>query len=115
MGICVTVKDLAEAIEKTKPVLLSNHGLQIDLLRQMQQYADAKDLGEWEARFQRTVDDEDDQTEVGSLLVALFEFARFNLYGAFRQVETNHEYETLKNLFSIHGVRIDAIHDNEDW
>lgn len=115
MGICTTVRELAAAVEKSKSVVLPKHCVQIDLLRRMQQFADARDLGDWEARFQSTVGECEDQSEVGLLIWEIFEFGRFNLYGAFRPLETNHEYEILKSFLSMHGVKVDANHNNEDW
>jgi len=115
MGICATVKDLAEAIEKSKLDVHAQHRHQIEILSDMQRYADARDLGNWESTFQSTLDELDDQSEVGLLLWEIFELGRFNLYAAFNPVGTQYEYETLKKLLLQHGVRIDTVHSNDDW
>ena len=115
MGVTNTVKDLAEAVSLSKRFQDPRHKLQVEILQAMPQYAQIRDLGAWEAAFQKTLPEPDDLSEISLLLYAIFEFGQFNLYGKFQPVETIHQYALLREHLTKHGVQVQNNPSLGDW
>jgi hypothetical protein len=105
MGICSVVVESARAVNATKGHLNASEARQLEVLCRMPAYAQAKDLGGWEREFLLAVGvDEGSQFEVGSLLWAIFEFGRLNLYGAFDFEATQQAFVRLLEELASHGI-----------
>jgi hypothetical protein len=100
VGVCETVKALAEAIAQAKAPQEARHRLMVEILRLMPLYRDIHDLTAWESAFQGALHGQDDDSEVGHLLWELFEFGRYNMYGAFDAPGTAKEFASLAKLLT---------------
>jgi hypothetical protein len=106
MGVCAVVKEFAEAVSYVKQPQEWRCKLAIELLRLMPLYAKVGDLSAWEAAFQNALQTVDTTKEVGKLLLAIFEFGRYNLYGAFNVEDTSRELSSLVDLLTRSGVYV---------
>lgn len=115
MGICATVKELAKAVQSIAQDGNPNVQLSIEILSLMPLYAEARELGAWEQAYQAISSQEHNQSNVEMLLDAIFEFGRFNLYGAFRKEATNQEYRILVSKLEQHGIRPVHSPEIDNW
>jgi len=75
------------------------------LLKLIPLYKEIGALDEWETACQGVLEDQDDTSEIGSLLWEVFEFGRYNLYAAFDVIGTTACYNDLVNLFENHNIK----------
>jgi hypothetical protein len=119
MGVCAVVKQFAEAVAHTKQPHQWRHKLLIEILKLMPLYAKIKHLGAWEYAFQQVSSQVSNKetlnTEIGELLLAIYEFGRFNLYAAFDQEGTDRELAALVDLLQRGGVYVGNVSDVTDW
>ena len=104
MGVCVTVRDVVNAIVRTKSPTDPQHILLAELLRLMPRYGDAQLLDAWEAAVAGVLPEHADASEVGKLFLATFEFGRENLYCAFDRVGIRVAFEQLATLLRTASV-----------
>ena len=106
MGVCKTVALLAKTVETIKLPINSRHKLLIQLLKLIPLYKEIRALDEWETACQGVLEDQDDTSEIGSLLWEVFEFGRYNLYAAFDATGTAACYNNLVKHFENHNIKI---------
>src|SRR5579884_2495519 len=103
MGVCETVKSLAEAVAKAKALEKPRHRLLVEILRLMPLYRDIGDLSAWESAIHGALG-QDDESEVGQLLWEVFEFGTYNMYGAFDAEGTAEVFRHLSQWMAQRGV-----------
>jgi hypothetical protein len=118
MGICNTVKAMAEALRDAKAPADPKQQLMIEILRLMPMYIAMRDLSVWESAYQ---DAESSkmmprlQDDVGEALEHIFEFGRFNLYCALRANETERQLELTIDTLRELGVPYSGPRDVRTW
>jgi len=104
MTVSSVVRELAEAIISTKDDSSARHRLQLELFRLMPLYSEIRILGHWDRSFTGTQPKEDDTSETGRLIGALYEFAICNFYGAFQADAQMRDYQSLCQRFRGAGI-----------
>jgi hypothetical protein len=91
------------------------HLILVEILRLMPEYRDINHLVAWESAFQGVLEDQDDESEIGQILWEVFDFGRFNMYGAFDAPRTSQQFEWLSNWLSARGVPMPPPQGLADW
>lgn len=115
MGVCVTVKSLAESVSTVKTPEDSRHRILVEILRLMPLYRDIFGLVAWESAFRGALAEEDDDSEVGQILYEVFDFGTFNMYGAFDADGTAQEFERVSAWLRQGGVPVLQPQGIADW
>jgi hypothetical protein len=115
MGVCSAVCEAALAIDAAfgdddPRVRPAAHAL-----ASMPDWLEQRRLDEWEAHVHEVVPVTTDQGLPMSLLNEVFEFGRFNLYGAFQAEKTVNEFRKLIVRLSEHGVTLDEHQSVSGW
>jgi hypothetical protein len=115
MGVCSAVREAALAIDAAfgdddPRVRPAAHAL-----ASMPDWLKQRRLDLWEAHFQELVPVTTDQSLPMSLLDEVFEFGRFNLYGAFQAEKTVKEFRKLVVRLSEYGVTLDEQQSVSEW
>ena len=91
MGVCAVVKELAAALAVTLPPREPTHVALIQLLQQMPAYFERRQASEWEGDFAEARGMDDDESTLGVLIDAIFNFAIYDFYGAFDEPGSAHK------------------------
>jgi hypothetical protein len=73
----------------------------------MPNWSEQRRLDLWEEHCQQVIPDGDQGSFPMGLVVAVIEFSRFNLYGAFDNEKTAEEFRRLITRFAAHGLVLD--------
>lgn len=106
LGIADVVVVLGEAVAAARAPLLPHEQWLRDALCAMPQHRAAGDLGAWKEAYQTAVPDSDTPTRTETLLDAVFDFGRCNLYGAFDLARTASEFKQVVDALREQGVGI---------
>jgi hypothetical protein len=106
MGICNSVKVLAQAVIDIGFDIDSRQELQLEILKQGPLYLSINNLPLWESAFQSTLLDKDDESKVGILINETYELAMLNMYGAFDSSRTIEIAQVVIDAFKKNGVNI---------
>lgn len=119
MGLCDTVKILADALLEKIPEERRKLRVAVAEIGDMSSYKEQRDLGQWETECNSTFydcasDPWFDQSEEARaredvhlfLADELYEFGRYNLYGAYMREQTKREYQALRTKFISAGIPI---------
>ena len=115
MGVCETVRSIAESVSQVKMPQESRHQILVQILRLMPQYREIRDLVAWESAFQGALEEQDDESEIGQILWEVFEFGRFNMYAKFDVPGTSQQFEWLSTLLNERGVPMPPPEGLEEW
>ena len=115
MGVCETVKSIADTVARVKIPQEPRHLVLVELLRLMPQYRDMNGLVAWDSAFQGALEEQDDESEIGQILWEVFEFGRGNMYGAFDVPGTSRQFEWLSTWLSERGVPMPPPQGLTDW
>ena len=97
MSVSETVRTIAEILESHHVSTDGRDNLLLGILKLMPLYRDVKGLDLWESAFLKALDDLN-EANINPIIWELFEFGRFNLYGAFDQDATLKELNKLLRL-----------------
>jgi hypothetical protein len=103
MGVADVVRTVAKAVARATNPTDPRHRIGAQILRLMPDYRDAHALVAWESAFQGSVA-ATDESEVGRLLYAVFDFGRLNMYGQFSGPLTVQEFAKLSDWLAERGV-----------
>ena len=103
MLVSHAVQAIADTIGASRRAILPHQQARIELLRLMPTYAEARDLGAWEAAYKDVSSPESD-TAFDLLLDAVFEFGEYNLYCAFDHTGTKQLYLRLARQLRDAGI-----------
>ena len=119
MGLCDTVKILADLLLKKVPKERLKLRVAIAEIGDMPSYKERRDLSQWETECNSTFydcasndwfDQSDEARARDDVLIylaeELYEFGRFNLYGAYMKESTKREYQSLRTKFISAGIQI---------
>lgn len=106
MGVCAVVKELAAALAVTLPPREPTHVALIQLLQQMPVYFERRQASEWESDFAEARGTDDDESTLGVLIDAIFNFAIHDFYGAFDEPGRRRSYRELSAALKAHGVAV---------
>ncbi len=98
MGICNTVEAFSSALSQEVMIEDPRHKLQLEILKLMPLYRDIRDLSQWESAFTETLEEAEDESTVGEIIYAIFDFGRCNMYCAFSEDNAIREFSSLKAL-----------------
>lgn len=118
MGICKTVKSLAEAIAAAAPPNSSRDRLCVEMLRLMPMFSDVNNLAVWEVTYRKIPGFGEATSLSGKLLDELYEWATDNAYGAIDWPGTGDQYSALVKSLETHGVKIpplESIESLREW
>ena len=115
MGVCSAVREMALAIDATfggdDPRVRSA----AQALASMPDWAEQQRLDLWEKHVQEVISVEEPNSLPMSLIEGVFEFGRFNLYGAFQPEQTADEFRRLMVRLSSLGLALDERQVVSDW
>jgi len=115
MGVCSTVKMLAQAVLDSGAELDSRQELQLELLKLGPLYLKICNLPLWESALQGTLLD-DDQSTVGMLINEVYELAMLNSYAQFDIPKTKEVFRSVVDDFNKNGVWFSVTElDPEGW
>jgi hypothetical protein len=115
MGVCSAVREMALAIDAAFGRDDPRVGSVVQALESMPSWFEQRRLDQWEEEVTGVLPAEDQSSLPISLLVAVFEFGRFNLYGAFQPEKTSAEFRTLTARLSKLGLVLDDHQSVSDW
>jgi hypothetical protein len=115
MGVCSVVREAALAIDAAfggdDPQVKSA----TQALAPMPHWSERRRLDLWEEHVEEVVPVADQSGLAMRLVEEVFEFGRFNLYGAFQAEETAQEFRRLVVRLSQHGVVLNEHQDVSEW
>lgn len=118
MGVCTTVKALAEALRDAKAPKDPRQQLLIEILRLMPFYGEIRSLDAWEAAFQNAQATNQSslvEDEVTQALEEIFELGRGNLYAAFQADRTERDLERVVAFLQSIEVTYSGPRDVRQW
>ena len=115
MGVCSVVREAALAIDAAfggdDPQVRSA----TQALASMPHWSEQRRLDLWEEHVEEVVPVTDQSSRPMRLVEEVFEFGRFNLYGAFQAEETAQAFRRLVVRLSQHGVMFNGHQDVWEW
>jgi hypothetical protein len=114
MGVCSVVREAALAIDAAFGGDDARVKSATQALASMPHWSEQRRLDLWEEQVQEVVPVADQSSLPMRLVEEVFEFGRFNLYGAF-QAETAQEFRRLVVRLSQHGVVLNEHQDVSEW
>ena len=115
MGVCSVVREAALAIDAAfgddDPRVRSA----TQALASMPDWLEQRRLDLWEEHVQDVLPATDQSSLPMRLVEEVFEFGRFNLYGAFQAERTAQEFSRLVVQLSEHGVELDEHQHVSEW
>ena len=114
--ISQVVSTLTELIERSPLPRSETQQKAIAHLKTIPDYVTRKRLDEWETNFPwESVEGESSGSTIASLLEAVFELARYNLYTQFDSKGTMSEYATVSAKLLAAGLSPPQIKNITDW
>jgi hypothetical protein len=113
MGVCATVKQLAEMIERRGKITRADHQIQLAILKLMPLYSTQGALDDWERAFQAMSSNRD--TPDSQLIQEVFAFGCHNLYAAFDQNGTQGKWGKLEQSFRERGWKPSSPDNLDGW
>jgi hypothetical protein len=117
VGVCSTVKVLAEFVNKRRPSD-PRQFLLLQLLQLMPAYSALHDLSAWEAAFLEVESSKQSpklNDNTSKAISLIFEFGRFNLYSAFEVEKTKTELASLQKKLAGLGIQVHGNFNVSDW
>lgn len=94
MTVSAVTRELAEAILAARPASTPRQRLLLELLRLLPFYKAIGNVAIWDKAYHAAMPAEDDTTEIGRLIEAVYDFATIPFYGAFQADVTLSAYES---------------------
>jgi hypothetical protein len=115
MGVCSVVREAALAIDGAFGGNDPRVRSATQALASMPYWSEQRRLDLWEEQVDEVVLVSDQSSLPMRLVEEVYEFGRFNLYGAFQAEETAQEFRRLAVRLSQHGIMLNEHHDVSDW
>jgi hypothetical protein len=100
---------LAEAIIAVTPAATSRQRLLLELLRLLPLYRDIGNVAIWDKTYHAAMPVEDDTSDAGQLIGAVYEFATTPFYGAFEADVTLSVYQDTCRYLRSAGISCPAV------
>lgn len=114
MGVCAAVRGMALAIDAAFAESDARVTPAAEAVASMPEWLTKGRLDLWEKRVEQVLSEQHPDGSPLRLLDEVFEFGRFNLYGAFQAKETAEQFRRLIDRLSRHGLVLDE-HAVSDW
>ncbi len=104
MTVSSVTRELAQATIAARPASTPRQRLLLELLRLLPLYRDIGNVAIWDKSYHAAMPAEDDTSEVGQLIDAVYDFAITPFYGAFESEVALRAYEDTCRC--LHGAGI---------
>jgi hypothetical protein len=109
MNVSCIARELAEAVIAARPALTPRQRLLLELLRLLPLYNDIENVAIWDDAYHAAMPLEDDNSEIGCLVQAIYDFATETFYGAFESEEARNAYEFASRYLRDAGIDCPAV------
>jgi|SRR5690242_4489563 len=109
MTVSAITRELAEAILAARPTPSPRQRLLIEQLRLLPLYKEIENVAIWDKAYHDAMPREDDASEVGRLIEAVYDFATVPFYGAFEADMTLSAYESTCRFLRGAGITCPAV------
>jgi hypothetical protein len=104
MTVSDIARELAEAVIAARPASTPRQRLLLEQFRLLPLYKAIGNVSIWDAAYHAVMSDEDDTSDIGRLIEAIYEFATDSFYGAFQTHETFRVYEATCSSLRAAGI-----------
>lgn len=116
MSVCNAVTILACEVEEQLSNMTSTQREMLNLLKNMNKYCEEGRLDDWEYDFGNILSDYNERDlENYKILVEIFNFGAYNLYGKFDLDGTNLYYKKITDFLNEQGYKVSTDLDVSTW